>query len=124
MKTIYSIGHSIRSWEEFMQEILSVDFDFLIDVRSSPYSRFAPQYNKNRIQAKLGDKYIFMWDTLGWMDENISIEKFLCWINRLSALAKDYTVVFFCSEKDYRKCHRFYKLTPELEIRCFKVVHL
>lgn len=124
MKVIYSIWHSTRTIEEFLFEINSVEFAYLIDVRSSPYSRFVPQYNKNRLQDLFWSKYIFMWDSLWWMDDDISFEKFMFWIEKLSNLTKDHVVVFFCSEKDYKKCHRFYKITPELEIRWFKVIHL
>ncbi len=124
MKVIYSIGHSTRTIEEFLFEINSVEFTYLLDVRSSPYSRFVPQYNKNRLQELFWSKYIFMWDTLWWMDENISYESFMYWIEKLSNLAKDHVLVFFCSEKDYRKCHRHFKIQPELEIRWFKVIHL
>ncbi|NUJ97490.1 DUF488 domain-containing protein [Candidatus Gracilibacteria bacterium] len=124
MKVIYSIGHSTRTIQEFLFEINSVEFTYLVDVRSSPYSRFVPQYNKNRLQELFGSKYVFMGDTLGGMDDDISYESFMYGIEKLSNLAKDQIVVFFCSEKDYKKCHRFYKITPELEIRGFKVIHL
>jgi uncharacterized protein (DUF488 family) len=53
MKIIYSIGHSTKLWEDFMQELESVKFDYLVDVRSYPCSRFVPQYNQNRIKEKL-----------------------------------------------------------------------
>lgn len=124
MKVIYSIGHSTRTIEEFIFELNSVNFNYIVDLRSKPYSRFVPQYNKNRLQDLFWSKYIFMWDSLWWMDDDISFEKFMFWIEKLSNLAKDHIVVFFCSEKDYKKCHRFYKITPELEIREFKVIHL
>ena len=65
-----------------------------------------------------------MWDSLWGLDEEISFEKFMFWIEKLSVLTKDQVVVFFCSEKDYNKCHRIYKISPELEIRWFKVIHL
>ena len=60
MKHIYSIGHSIKPWGEFVQELENVNFDYLVDVRSKPYSKYCPQYNKNRIEEQLGDKYICM----------------------------------------------------------------
>ena len=107
-----------------MQELESVKFDYLVDVRSYPYSRFVPQYNQNRIKEKLWEKYIFMWDTLGWMDEEISNDKFMCWIDKLSNLAEKSVVIFMCSEWKFKQCHRFQKLSPELEIRKFKVIHL
>ena len=64
MKIIYSIGHSTKPWEEFYNEIQAVNFDLLVDIRSIPYSRWNPQYNKNKIQEQLGNKYIFMGSNL------------------------------------------------------------
>ncbi len=124
MKEIYSIWHSVKKWEDFLEELLSINFDYLVDIRSYPYSRFVPQYNKKNLQTQLLDKYIFMGDSLWWMDDDINYEQFTIWLNKLSDLAKDHTVVFFCSERDYRKCHRYFKVTPELEVRWFKVIHL
>lgn len=102
MKVIYSIWHSTKSIEKFLFEINSVEFAYLIDVRSSPYSRFVPQYNKNRLQDLFWSKYIFMWDSLWWMDYDISFEKFMFWIEKLSNITKDNVVVFFCSEKELK----------------------
>lgn len=124
MKIIYSIGHSTKPIEEFIFELNSVNFNYIVDVRSKPYSRFAPQYNKNRLQDLFWSKYIFAWNSLWWIDDNISYEKFIYWVEKLSALAKDHVLVFFCSERCHTKCHRFHKITPELTVRGFKVIHL
>ncbi len=124
MEKIYSIGHSTKTWKYFTEQLEWIQFDYLVDVRSRPYSRFVPHFNRNQIIDKLWDKYIFMWDSLGWMDEEISYEKFMYWVDKLVALTKGNTVAFFCSEKSEFKCHRLHKITPELEIRWFKVIHL
>lgn len=123
-KIIYSLWHSNRSRFEFLEIIEKIWFDYLVDVRSKPFSRFCPHFNIHWMKSQLWDKYIFMWDILGWMNENITEQEFEFWINKLSKLAKDHVVVFFCSEKYYTKCHRYYTITPELEIRWFKVIHL
>ena len=124
MKQIFSIWHSIRTWEEFTEILDNFKIDYICDVRSIPYSKYNPQYNKNRLQEQLNDKYIFMWNNLGWIDEDISYERFIYWIEMLVELAEKSKVVFMCSEKDYLKCHRYKKITPELEKRWFNVIHL
>jgi len=48
LRKIYTIGHSTKKWEIFLKEIESVNYDILADVRSTPYSCWNPQYNKNR----------------------------------------------------------------------------
>lgn len=124
MKQIYSIGHSTRTWEEFLQELEKVNYSYLADIRSKPFSRYCPQFNKNRMQEQIWDKYIFFWNTLWWMDEDISYERFIYWIEMLAELAEKSKVVFMCSERKFKECHRFLKVTPELENRGFKVIHL
>jgi len=60
MTTIYTLGHSTKSFEDFNQELEEVGYDYVIDVRSRPYSRYVPQYNKNRLIAYFREKYIWM----------------------------------------------------------------
>ena len=36
-------------------------------------------------------------------------------IEKIVSITKGNNIAFFCSEKDYKKCHRFWKITPELE---------
>ena len=123
-KTIYTIGHSTRSFEEFMEIIEAVCYDVVVDVRSKPYSRWHPQFNKNNFIQKLWSKYLWMGDSLGWFDEEISQEAFEKWIQEVLKLSISKVVVLMCSEKDKKKCHRFYKITPELMKHKAVVAHL
>lgn len=122
MKHIFSIWHSVKPWKKFLEELESVDFDFLVDVRSVPFSRYNPQFNRYSMQKELWSKYIFKWNLLWWFD-NISQDDFEEWIDFLSILAENKKVVFMCSEKDYNKCHRSYKIAPALLCKGFFVIH-
>ena len=124
MKKIYSIGHSIKPWKIFLKELEEINFDFLVDVRSKPYSRWNPQFNRFNIEKELWNKYIYKWAILWWLDWNIAIEDFEEWIDFLSVLAENQKVVYMCAEKDYKKCHRFYKIAPALLCKGFFVIHL
>jgi hypothetical protein len=44
---IFTIGHSTYSYEHFLILLQQHQIEYLIDVRSAPYSRIAPQFNKN-----------------------------------------------------------------------------
>ena len=46
---IYSIGYGNRSLENFLLILKRFNIDFLIDVRSSPFSKFKIEYNKNEL---------------------------------------------------------------------------
>lgn len=50
---IYTIGHSTRSLEEFVEILRTGGVQRLIDVRSIPRSRTNPQYNLDVLPAAL-----------------------------------------------------------------------
>lgn len=62
---IYTIGHSTHTWPDFVKILDANEIDCLIDVRSHPGSRRHPQFNRAWMQQKLGNRYLFMGDTLG-----------------------------------------------------------
>ena len=123
MKQIYSIWHSVKKWDVFLKELEEVEFEFLIDVRSIPFSRFNPQFNRNRLEKELWNKYIFKGNQLWWFDD-IPKDAFDEWIDFLSILAEKKKVVYMCSEKDYKICHRTNKIAPALLCKGFFVIHL
>src|SRR5688572_5997051 len=43
--TVYTIGHSNHTVDQFLQLLRIHEIDVLIDTRSHPYSRYAPQFN-------------------------------------------------------------------------------
>lgn len=124
MKMIYSLGHSLRSLDELEAIIQSINFDYLIDVRTKPFSRFVPHFNKPVLEKVFGSKYLFMGRYLGGLDDDLPEEKFIEGIEFVCQLAKTKKLVLMCSEKDYKKCHRHQKIEPELRLRGFNVTHL
>ncbi len=50
---IWAIGHSTRTWEEFLKLLQSFDIEILVDVRSYPGSRKFPQFNKENMEEEL-----------------------------------------------------------------------
>ena len=53
--TIFTVGHSTRSIEEFVEILRNVGVAQLIDVRSIPRSRTNPQYNLDTLPATLAE---------------------------------------------------------------------
>ena len=73
--TLYSIGHGNKSIETLIEELKHFSIDFLIDIRSKPYSKYNPQFNQNEIKFSLPDKgikYTFMGDVLGGLPDDTS----------------------------------------------------
>jgi uncharacterized protein (DUF488 family) len=50
---IFTIGHSSRSWDEFLTILKHYDISFLADIRRFPGSRLWPQFNKKMIEKEL-----------------------------------------------------------------------
>jgi uncharacterized protein (DUF488 family) len=51
--TIWTIGHSTRSIEEFTRLLAPVAIDLLVDIRSIPRSRTNPQFNREALPTAL-----------------------------------------------------------------------
>jgi len=49
MTTIYTIGHSRHPADRFLQLLQANGVEILIDVRRKPWSRFNPQFNRERL---------------------------------------------------------------------------
>src|SRR6476620_12701323 len=52
-KTIWTIGHSTRTFEEFLDMLHSFNIGLIADIRSYPCSRKFPQFNKEALEVSL-----------------------------------------------------------------------
>jgi uncharacterized protein (DUF488 family) len=123
--TLYSIGHGKRSKEDFLALLQEFGIEYLIDVRSQPYSKFHPHFNQNDLKfyiEPMGIRYVFMGDNLGGRpidsscydnDGKVDYERvkgkgfFIEGIERLKvAYQKGIKVALMCSESKPCECHR------------------
>ncbi len=68
MKQVYSIGHSNHDIDKFCDLLIHNEIKYLVDVRSTPFSRYYPQYNQERLLLSLATvniKYVFLGKELG-----------------------------------------------------------
>jgi uncharacterized protein (DUF488 family) len=66
--TVWTVGHSNHDFESFVELLRVGSVTHVIDVRSFPYSRHAPQYNREQLAAAidaLGLQYVFSGLALG-----------------------------------------------------------
>ena len=66
--TILTVGHSNHEPDDLLSLLRQHRVDVVVDVRSSPYSRYASQFNRENLQANLraeGFGYEFMGDVIG-----------------------------------------------------------
>lgn len=130
---LYSIGHGQKTIEELVKELLSFDIGFLIDVRSSPFSKWVPHFNRGVIENLLRGttiRYAYMGDTIGgrplsddcyddegYFDYHKMAEKpqFIAGLHRLiDANEKHLKVAIMCSESNPAECHRSKLIGREL----------
>lgn len=112
---IYTIGHSTKGIEEFIEKVKEYGITKVVDVRSIPYSRWSPQFNRESLSNSLdvaNIRYLFRGNNLGGIKENTLIDETL---NEIVELSKTEIIVLMCSEKDYKKCHRYLEITPALQ---------
>ena len=65
---LWTIGHSNHPLEAFLDLLTRHRIEVLVDVRSSPYSRYASQFNREALRQPLHDRavqYLFLGDLLG-----------------------------------------------------------
>lgn len=124
-KPLYTIGHGNRKSSDFISLLKKFDIEYVIDVRSQPYSKFNPQFNQADLKYLLENnsiRYIFMGDTLGGRPQDSTCydgegkvdyeavktkEFFLNGLERLkTAYEKDISVAIMCSESKPCECHR------------------
>lgn len=122
---LYTIGHSTQPITVFITKLKENEIDILVDVRTSPFSRWVSQYNKLALEQALKDEgiyYLYRGQNLGGKGENTGYDEA---INELVTLAEDGSrICVMCSEGDYRKCHRYTVLTPSFEDRGLSVTHI
>ena len=141
--TIYSIGHGNKKIEEFIDKLKSFDIRYLMDIRSKPYSKWNPQYNKSSLESALKDQdisYLFVGDALGGLPEDNSCydhhgkvvydlikEKdfFKKGIERIvKANERAIRLAIMCSEAKPEECHRSKLIGQELMKQGIAVKHI
>jgi uncharacterized protein (DUF488 family) len=138
---IYTIGHSTHTGEDFLKLLATHGIEVVADVRSKPYSRFNPQFNRDVLLSHLkeaGIRYLFLGKELGGKpqdpdrplaDELVfeyirSRPQFREGLAKLMAEASHAKVCLLCAEADPARCHRGQLLAPELEAQGVEVRHI
>ncbi len=129
--TIYTIGTSDRSLEDFLAALEAYGIVTAVDVRSFPTSRRHEHFKREALGEALsaaGIRYVWLGDRLGGYREggyqaHMRTDAFTSGVAGLEALASEAPTAFFCAERLPRRCHRRF-ITGELEARGWEVVHI
>ena len=138
---VYTIGHSNVEASKIMQLLQEYQIDVLVDVRSSPYSQYATQFNRDTFAQALGEsgiEYVFAGSYLGGRPKDITCYKdgkidyglvmkhswYQKGIERLIEIADEDRIAIMCSEEDPEQCHRHHLVTQTLLEMGVTVVHI
>ena len=130
---VFTVGHSNRSELDLIELLRRHEINTVVDVRSTPYSEWSPQFNRKAIAATLKEHdiaYSYLGDELGvrsddpscYDEENrvvyarlAATEQFRRGLRRVVKGAQRRKLALMCSEQDPIDCHRSILLAPELE---------
>jgi uncharacterized protein (DUF488 family) len=143
---VMTIGHSSQEPAAFVSLLRLHGVTTVVDVRSAPYSRYAPQFNQGALRSLVetaGLRYIWAGDRLGGrpgdpacyrdgvvrvgnldygaMARQPSYQEGVRLL--LDEAARGLTAVL-CSEEDPRRCHRHRLIEPTLHERGVNVLHI
>jgi uncharacterized protein (DUF488 family) len=127
--TLYTIGHSTRSFDEFLEPLQAHSIQTLVDIRSIPMSRRLPHFNRTSLELTLpenGIRYVWMRELGGRRKKtledspNVSLRspsfrnyadhmlsgEFQNAIAELINLARESKTAYMCAERVYFRCHR------------------
>jgi uncharacterized protein (DUF488 family) len=140
---ILTIGYGARSIDAFVSTVADAGAEYLVDVRSAPFSRYKPEFSKDALAAQLeaaGVRYVFMGPELGGRpddqsqyraDGTVDYER-----RRLDGRFEDglraleagweagHRIVLMCSEGRPQECHRAKLVAAELDALGVPVAHI
>lgn len=123
----YTIGHSTRKLEEFINIIKNYGIDCIMDVRSNPHasSSYDKSYDRDSLEMNIkqsGINYIYMGEQLGEkrtenevldsdgkanFDKIMECSTFNKGINRIvEGIRRGHKIALMCSERNPFNCHR------------------
>jgi len=139
---IYTVGYGNRSFTEFADLLKRFRLEYLVDVRTSPYSSRFPAFSQSELAPALSGesiRYVFMGDQLGgrpsdpecYIEGRVNYQVlelrsfFQQGISRLlRALSLDINPAIMCSEKRPEDCHRSKLIGYDLARRGVEVLHI
>ena len=128
MGTIWTVGHSTRTAEKFVEMLLAHEIKVLVDVRSFPGSRRYPQFNREALAQALGeigieyrheprlggrripraDSHNTAWNNPSFRAyaDHMETEAFRSGVEDLLEVAARERMAVMCAEAVWWRCHR------------------
>jgi uncharacterized protein (DUF488 family) len=142
---VLTIGHSTRTWRDFLELLRAYDVKRVVDVRSIPRSRHNPQFNRGVFSTKLRAArigYVHLRrlgglrrtrshsPNMGWHNASfrgfadyMQTSEFEAGLQRLMKLAAQKHSAIMCAEAVPWRCHRSL-IADALTVRGVRVEHI
>lgn len=140
-RTILTIGHSNHPIERLVELLRLHGVSAVADVRSAPYSRLYPAFNREPLAEALREHdlaYVYLGRELGarsndpacYADGRVlyrrlaRTEPFRAGLERVLSGAESHRIALLCAEKEPLGCHRTILVARELEALGAHVAHI
>lgn len=145
MNTIWTIGHSNRSFDEFLALLRAYKITLLVDVRRYPGSRKFPHFNKDFLEEALPKNKIeyrhlealggrrkvvpdskndaWRLDSFRGYADYMETDSFKTALKELKSFARETRTVYMCSEAVWWSCHRAL-ISDILKVQGWEVYHI
>lgn len=139
---IYTIGYGQRTITNFIRILQQHDIRYLVDVRTAPYSRYQPDFTKDKLHQALSDhdiRYLFLGKELGGMPADDTCYSggkvdydlvktrafYQAGLARIQkAFDQQQRVVLMCSEGKPESCHRTKLIGESLTALDIPILHI
>lgn len=141
MNKLFTIGYSPHTLESFLDAINKHHITAITDVRSTPYSQYKPEFNRDKIKdflKKNNIAYVFLGDLCGarvedpscYIDGKVNYSlvannsKFKEGLVRIQKGLQSYRIALMCAEKDPITCHRTILICRNLVSMNIQIEHI
>lgn len=142
MSELFTIGHSKHDMEYFIYLLQRYHIDYLLDVRSTPYSKYAEQFDREYLDSalqRINIRYFFMGDFFGARPHDPALYDNGClnfekvresskfqkgMENVLLGLRQKHRIVLMCTEKHPFDCHRAILIARAFALKNIPAKHI
>jgi len=138
---VFTIGHSNHLFRAFLELIQKNNINMVVDVRTSPYSKYSSHFNKKPLMKTLEESeidYVYLGNKIGgkprdkkfYHEDHLQYhllekdEKYQKGLQELVDLIPNNTLVLMCSEENPYHCHRHHLISQSLLKNGYSITHI